>query len=202
MCLLSSYYRLLLQAVDRGTPPLSSTATIRVQVVDMNDNSPAIPPMEPVVIAESKTNPAACQECGRNYRPFTTYFDVFCFIVDLPAGYMVTQVTANDVDLSSTFTYSFSDNSSTNVPFAIDRYTGVVTLTQALDYEEQAEYTLTVSASDSLHQTAGEVRVQVLDVNDNAPVFTKVSYQVQMIYLLLKKSRSVCQHVGVSKPFI
>lgn len=199
MRLLFSYYRLLLQAVDRGTPPLSSTATIRVQVVDVNDNSPAIPPMEPVVIAESKTNPA---ECGRNYRPFTTYFVVFCFIVDLPAGYMVTQVTANDVDLSSTFTYSFSDNSSTNIPFAIDRYTGVVTLTQALDYEEQTEYTLTVSASDSLHQTAGEVKVQVLDVNDNAPVFTKVSYQVQMTFLLLKKSRSVCQHVGVSKPFI
>lgn len=116
-----------------------------------------------------------------------TYFDVFCFTVDLPAGYMVTQVTANDVDLSSTITYSFSDNSSTNVPFAIDRYTGVVTLTRALDYEEQTEYTLTVWASDSLHQTTGEVTVQVLDVNDNAPVFTKVSYQVQMIYLSIKR---------------
>ncbi|XP_018558735.1 LOW QUALITY PROTEIN: protocadherin-23 [Lates calcarifer] len=148
-------YKLVLQAADRGNPPLSSTATIRVQVVDVNDNSPAIPPMEPVVIAEN-----------------------------LPAGYMVTMVTANDVDLSSTITYSFSDNSSTNSPFAIDRYTGVVTLTQALDYEEQTEYTLTVWASDSLHQTSGEVRVQVLDVNDNAPVFTQVSYQVELSELV------------------
>ncbi|XP_059190480.1 protocadherin-23 [Centropristis striata] len=148
-------YKLVLQAADRGNPPLTSTATIRVQVVDVNDNSPAIPPMEPVVIAEN-----------------------------LPAGYMVTQVTANDVDLSSTITYSFSDNSSTNVPFAIDRYTGVVTLTRALDYEEQTEYTLTVWASDSLHQTTGEVKVQVLDVNDNAPVFTKVSYQVELSELV------------------
>ncbi|CAJ1052587.1 protocadherin-23 [Xyrichtys novacula] len=144
-------YKLVLQAADRGNPPLSSTTTIRVQVVDVNDNSPAIPPMEPVPIAEN-----------------------------LPAGYMVTQVTANDVDLSSTITYSFSDNSSTNVPFAIDRYTGVITLTRALDYEEQTEYTLTVWASDSLHQTTGEVKVQVLDVNDNAPVFTEASYQVEM----------------------
>ncbi|XP_040892286.1 protocadherin-23 [Toxotes jaculatrix] len=148
-------YKLVLQAADRGNPPLSSTTTIRVQVVDVNDNSPAIPPMEPVVIAEN-----------------------------LPAGYMVTQVTANDVDLSSTITYSFSDNSSTNNPFAIDRYTGVVTLTQALDYEEETEYTLTVWASDSLHQTTGEVRVQVLDVNDNAPVFTQVSYQVELSELV------------------
>uniref|UniRef100_A0A8C9XBH0 Protocadherin-16 n=1 Tax=Sander lucioperca TaxID=283035 RepID=A0A8C9XBH0_SANLU len=148
-------YKLVLQAADRGNPPLISTATIRVQVVDVNDNSPAIPPMEPVVIAEN-----------------------------LPAGYMVTQVTANDVDLSSTITYSFSDNSSTNFPFAIDRYTGVVTLTRALDYEEQTDYTLTVWASDSLHQTTGEVIVQVLDVNDNAPVFTKVSYQVELSELV------------------
>lgn len=92
---------------------------------------------------------------------------------------MVTQVTANDVDLSSIITYSFSDNSSTNIPFAIDRYTGVITLTRALDYEEQTEYALTVWASDSVHQTSGEVKVQVLDVNDNAPVFTHDSYQVQ-----------------------
>lgn len=110
-----------------------------------------------------------------------TYFDIFFGIVDLPAGYMVTQVTANDVDLSSTITFSFSGNNSLNDPFAIDQYTGVVTLTRALDYEEQTEYTVVVWASDSLHQTTGEVKVQVLDVNDNAPVFTKVSYQVQMI---------------------
>uniref|UniRef100_A0A8C3A9J7 Protocadherin-16 n=1 Tax=Cyclopterus lumpus TaxID=8103 RepID=A0A8C3A9J7_CYCLU len=153
--LLDREITLVLQAADRGNPPLSSTATFRVQVVDVNDNSPAIPPMEPVVIAEN-----------------------------LPAGYMVTQVTANDVDLSSTITYSFSDNSSTNFPFAIDRYTGVVTLTRALDYEEQTEYTLAVWASDSLHQTTGEVKVQVLDVNDNAPVFTKVSYQVELSELV------------------
>ncbi|CAK6972385.1 protocadherin-23 [Scomber scombrus] len=148
-------YKLVLQATDRGNPSLSSTTTIRVQVVDVNDNSPAIPPMEPVPIAEN-----------------------------LPAGYMVTQVTANDVDLSSTITYSFSDNSSTNSPFAIDRYTGVITLTRALDYEEQTEYTLTVWASDSLYQTTGEVKVQVLDVNDNAPVFSKVSYQVELSELV------------------
>lgn len=93
-------------------------------------------------------------------------------------GRTVTQVTANDVDLSSTITYRLSGNSGASSPFAIDQYTGVVTLTRALDYEEQAEYTLTVLASDSLHHTSGEVKVQVLDVNDNAPVFTTDSYQV------------------------
>ncbi|MEQ2195050.1 hypothetical protein XENOCAPTIV_006726, partial [Xenoophorus captivus] len=122
-------------AADRGKPPLSSTATIRVQVVDINDNSPAIPPMEPVYISEA-----------------------------LPGGYVVTQVTANDVDLSSTITYSFSDNSGTRDPFAIDRYTGVITLTRALDYEVEKEYTLAVWASDSLHETSGEVQVELSEL--------------------------------------
>lgn len=48
-----------MQAVDRGNPPLSSTTTIRVQVVDVNDNSPTIPPMDPVLISESKADPEA-----------------------------------------------------------------------------------------------------------------------------------------------
>ncbi|KAK7878164.1 hypothetical protein WMY93_031210 [Mugilogobius chulae] len=143
---ITSSYKLVLQAADKGSPPFSSTATVRVQVVDVNDNSPTIPPMEPVLIPEN-----------------------------LPAGYMVTQVIANDVDLSSTITYSFTDDDSSSSPFAIDCYTGVITLTKALDYETQTDYVLTVRASDSLHHTTGEVRVQVLDVNDNAPVFTQVS---------------------------
>lgn len=91
---------------------------------------------------------------------------------------MVTQVSANDVDLSSTVTYSFSDNASAAGSFAIDRYTGVVTLTQMLDHEEQTAHRLVVWASDSLHQTTAEVLVQVLDVNDNVPVFSQDSYQV------------------------
>lgn len=49
------HYRLVLQASDKGTPPLSSTATVRVQVVDVNDNSPVIPAMDPAVIAESES---------------------------------------------------------------------------------------------------------------------------------------------------
>ncbi|XP_046901910.1 protocadherin-23 [Hypomesus transpacificus] len=148
---ITSSYKLVLQASDRGSPALTGTSIVRVQVVDVNDNSPAIPPMQPVVMAEN-----------------------------LPVGYMVMQVSANDVDLNSIVTYSFSDNSTTNGSFAIDRYTGVVTLTRSLDHEDQTEHTLRVWASDSLHQTTGEVKVQVLDVNDNAPIFSQDSYQVEL----------------------
>lgn len=107
-------------------------------------------------------------------------------------------MTANDVDLSSTITYSLCGNASASSPFAIDQYTGVVSLTQALDYEAQAEYTLTVLASDSLHQTRGEVKVHVLDVNDNAPVFTKDSYQVEVLYLSWARQTDRCRLTRVT----
>ena len=101
---------------------------------------------------------------------------------DLPVGYVVTQVTANDVDLDSTISYSLLDHSDGDgdgdSAFAIDRYSGVITLTRALDYEERTEHLLGVLASDTVHQTTGEVVVTVLDVNDNAPVFDRASYQV------------------------
>ena len=68
---------------------------------------------------------------------------------DLPVGYVVTQVTANDVDLGSTISYSLldhGDSDSASGCFAIDRYSGVITLTRALDYEERTEHVLGVRA--------------------------------------------------------
>ena len=98
-------------------------------------------------------------------------------------GYVVTQVTANDVDMGSTISYTLldhgdSDSDPASGCFAIDRYSGMITLTRALDYEERTQHVLGLRASDALHQTTGEVVVTVLDVNDNSPVFDQVSYQV------------------------
>ncbi|XP_058887587.1 protocadherin-23 isoform X1 [Acipenser ruthenus] len=149
-----SSYKLILLATDKGSPQLTATTTMRIQVVDVNDNAPAIPPMEPAEIAEN-----------------------------LPAGYIVTQVSANDVDLSPALSYSFADNGNPGGKFAIDRYTGVITLTESLDYEESPQYVLQIRASDSIHETGAELRVHVLDVNDNPPVFSQESYQVLLAEL-------------------
>ncbi|KAK2908823.1 hypothetical protein Q8A67_004660 [Cirrhinus molitorella] len=144
-----SSYKLILQAKDMGSPPLTGTCTVRVQVVDVNDNSPTIPTMDPLSIAEN-----------------------------LPVGYIVTQVIANDVDLSPSATYRFIEKDQASRSFAIDQYSGVITTTKSLDYEDQTVYTLRVEASDSVHQTEAELSIQVLDVNDNPPVFSQESYKV------------------------
>lgn len=62
--------------------------------------------------------------------------------------------------------------------FAVDPYLGIITSIKSLDYEEQILHTLTIMASDSVHKTEAQITVEVLDVNDNAPVFSQEYYQV------------------------
>lgn len=56
--------------------------------------------------------------------------------------------------------------------------TGFITTTGTLDYEEQATYTLEVTASDNGNQpnsVSASVVVHINDLNDNAPVFSHPS---------------------------
>ncbi|XP_036097828.1 protocadherin-23 [Molossus molossus] len=142
-------YSLLVQATDKGMPRLSGTAVVKIQVTDVNDNAPAFLPLEAVEIAENSF-----------------------------PGVIVTRISVHDVDLNSAFTFSFSKESNPGTKFAIDQNTGVVMLMKTLDFEEATEYELLIQISDSVHHTEGELIVRVLDVNDNPPVFSQVSYQV------------------------
>ena len=61
---------------------------------------------------------------------------------------------------------------------SIDRETGEVLLVTRLDYETQKTYQLSVTASDrAIPQLTARVQllIQVLDYNDNAPVFQGAS---------------------------
>lgn len=61
--------------------------------------------------------------------------------------------------------------------FLLDAETGWVTLRAILDYELMRRFTLTVLARDGGgEETTGRIRVNVLDVNDNAPLFQKEAY--------------------------
>uniref|UniRef100_UPI00398EB44D protocadherin-23 n=1 Tax=Pristiophorus japonicus TaxID=55135 RepID=UPI00398EB44D len=146
-----SSYRLVFQAADRGSPRLSVNVTIRIQVVDINDNAPTIPPLKAVKILEN-----------------------------LQAGYVLTQIMASDVDLNPILSYNFTNNGNPGGKFAIDCYTGAITLTEPLDFEKQSEYLVKIKTSDSVHETEAILRVFVVDVNDNSPLFSQDSYQIKL----------------------
>ncbi|KAJ8418083.1 hypothetical protein AAFF_G00137920 [Aldrovandia affinis] len=90
-------------------------------------------------------------------------------------GTSLVQVQATDNDFGSfgSVRYFFGDEPE---QFAMDSETGLVTL-RGLDFELTRRYTLTILARDGGgEETTGRLRVNVLDVNDNAPVFQKESY--------------------------
>ena len=69
--------------------------------------------------------------------------------------------------------------------FEIDFRTGELSARVSLDYERVATYYLTVRAYDSMNPIRGQhanatVRVDLVDVNDNAPEFDRYEYRVEV----------------------
>eukprot|EP00118_Oscarella_pearsei_P008850 m.47602 g.47602 ORF g.47602 m.47602 type:complete len:5714 (+) comp33810_c0_seq1:99-17240(+) len=100
-----------------------------------------------------------------------------------PAGIITNSVTATDGDVGFNQNVSYSlifNNPSKPDPFLIDEKTGVISNTQALDYEDINYYVLTVRATDQglPYQRFSDVKVfvNVTNENDNPPVFFPSSY--------------------------
>ncbi|KAK2824047.1 hypothetical protein Q5P01_021222 [Channa striata] len=93
-----------------------------------------------------------------------------------PPGTSLLQILATDRDdgLFGVVRYYFSDEPD---QFSLDDVTGWVILRASPDYELMQRFTLTVLARDGGgEETTGRIRVNVLDVNDNAPLFQKEAY--------------------------
>ena len=99
-------------------------------------------------------------------------------IADSLPGAVVTQISVHDVGLNPAFIFNFAKDSNPGTKFAIDRNTGAVVLMKTLDFEEVTEYELFIQISDTVHETEGTLTVRVADVNDNPPVLSQDSYQV------------------------
>lgn len=113
-----------------------------------------------------------------------TYFLSF-FKTDLGVGLSVTTVTATDSDTNPNIQYSFTSTGNPGGYFAIDQYSGIITLARQLDRETQDGYTLELEATDTEYTTTMTLEVIVTDENDNAPVFRQESYQVGISSRLL-----------------
>ncbi|XP_039477829.1 cadherin-23 [Oreochromis aureus] len=154
-------YRLVIIATDRGTPPLSGTATLTVILDDVNDSRPRfIQPVTVINVNEST-----------------------------PRGVVVATLTAEDPDLHPRLEYyiiSVEAKDDGNNPvdglqesFGIDLHTGAVFVRNPLNRELVATFEIIVSvhdnASDVIDRSGSvpnaRLTINVLDVNDNAPRF-------------------------------
>ncbi|TDH14711.1 hypothetical protein EPR50_G00022900 [Perca flavescens] len=140
-------YTLTVTAQDQGHAPLSSSATVEVIVMDINDHSPQF---------QSSSYTADISE-------------------DVPIGSLVLEVKAIDQDhgLNSQVMYFLSRGSQSM--FIIDENTGRIITAAPVDRERTASYTFEVCATDSSpanpRNSTAQVTVYIQDVNDNAPFF-------------------------------
>ncbi|XP_040597853.1 protocadherin beta-15-like [Mesocricetus auratus] len=110
-------------------------------------------------------------------------------IENSPVGSVFLLKSAQDLDAgnNSIQNYSLSSNSHFHVSFRNrgdgKKYPELV-LQKQLDREEQAEFRLTLTALDGgapPRTGTSQIRIIVVDVNDNAPEFVQALYQVQIL---------------------
>lgn len=149
-------YTLRVTAKDRGEPTKTSKSIITVLIFDENDNSPIFDPRQySATVAENAS-----------------------------IGASVLQVTATDKDEGANgrvrYSIALGDD---NRDFTISEDGGVIRVAKNLNFERKSRYRLTVKAEDCApeigeisREDTTEVTINVLDINDNAPVFLDSPY--------------------------
>ena len=135
-------------AVDAGTPPMSSSVLVVVDLQDVNDHRPVF------------------------HKPRGCTFEV---AENLPDGTELGMVTAEDADsgTNGAVRYRLQGGPSSHL-FQVDAATGTLSTRQRLDRESASTHVLSVVAYDGGMPPSSSsviIRVNVLDVNDNPPLF-------------------------------
>ena len=146
-------YRLIVKAVDSLTGSWTDTSC-EIDITDINNNYPVFSQSSyPIDVAE-----------------------------DIKRGSKILKVLANDDDsgTNAKILYSLSTQSIENPLFSVDSLTGDVTVNEHLDAEKETRHVLSVTATDQgspPHSSSSVIIVNVLQVNDNPPIFLKEEYE-------------------------
>ncbi|XP_030000778.1 protocadherin gamma-C5-like isoform X15 [Sphaeramia orbicularis] len=150
----NSIHRFDITAKDKGNPEMDGHCGVEIKIVDINDNIPEI-------IVTSLTTPVP---------------------EDSPTGTVIALLSAKDLDSGDngkvTLTVSSKSPFKLN-PSVSDHYSLVTN--GPLDREKNDKYSVKLSAVDSGRpQLSSEkiILVELLDVNDNPPIFSQSSYVV------------------------
>ncbi|XP_029965050.1 protocadherin Fat 3 isoform X4 [Salarias fasciatus] len=141
-------YQMVIYARDGGYPPLSTTTEFPITVVNK-----AMPVFDKSFYSVSVNEDVA------------VHTPILGINATSPEGQNIIY-TIVDGDPSLQFDIGFD--------------TGVISVIHSLDYETASSYHLTIRATDYLTGARAEVDVEVFvqDVNDNPPIFQKMSYRI------------------------
>ncbi|XP_039601245.1 protocadherin-17 isoform X1 [Polypterus senegalus] len=144
-------YNVTIVAKDNGVPPLNSTKSFTVKILDENDNAPRF--TKPVYLLQVPEN-------------------------NIPGEYLGS-VLAHDPDMGLNGTVSYSvlpshvGDVSIYTYVSVNPTNGAIYALRSFNYEQTKFFEFKVLAKDSGSphlESNATVRVSVLDVNDNAPV--------------------------------
>lgn len=94
---------------------------------------------------------------------------------DANKNFKVVEVKAVDADDASQIIYTIVSGN-TGEAFKIDPITGVIVVNNVLDYENITEYSLRVRANDGIYEDYTTVKIPIVNINDNPPVFLQEKY--------------------------
>ncbi|MGH0141278.1 UNVERIFIED_CONTAM: hypothetical protein FKN15_078002, partial [Acipenser sinensis] len=129
--------------------PNTDTAYVRIFVTDVNDNAPVFPqPIYEISVEEDK--------------------DV---------GFVVITVTANDEDegANAKLRYQITSGNVKGI-FDVEPEVGTIFIAQHLNYEQEQRYELRLVASDGKWENHTLVIINVINQNDEAPIFSQSEY--------------------------
>lgn len=151
-------YTFLAVATDSGMPARSSTAMVRIIVLDLNDNPP------------------------RFLQPSFN-----CYITDqAQRGQLVTKVMATDADDSDQGELAYSIvGGNEKQAFSIHPVTGLITVSEHRKPDFSPAYLLNVSVSDGVYTSFARVVIAVRNTNQHVPRFTKQNYFVEVSEMIL-----------------
>ncbi|XP_076447693.1 protocadherin Fat 4-like [Babylonia areolata] len=159
----TAQYSALVRVTDDGNPQLHADVKVNIAVNDLNDNAP-------------KFDQAAYNASVTENAPVGT-------------GVFTVTVTDDDIGVNDDVTLSIDTSTAAgaraNSFFEVTSGTGVVAVKQVIDRETDASFTFTLLAVDGgtpAQTSSADVIITVVDVNDNAPVFTQTYYNTAVDY--------------------
>uniref|UniRef100_A0A8C5MG48 Cadherin domain-containing protein n=1 Tax=Leptobrachium leishanense TaxID=445787 RepID=A0A8C5MG48_9ANUR len=146
----AAYYNITIKVSDRGSPPLSTTQSIRLDILDVNDNAPTF-----------------------SKRTYTAYVPEN----NLPGASLYT-IQASDLDIGENAKITYSIFSTNTEDFSVSSYlsinieTGVLYSQRSFDYEQHKDFQIQVTAKDNGSPTLSSnttLIIHIMDQNDNIP---------------------------------
>ena len=137
-------------ASDHGVPPLSSSVSVTITVLDANDNDP---------LFDQKDYKVSVKET-------------------VALGSTIVEVKATDDDKDTQLRYEIvAGNTRNRFTISSQHGVGVISLAQPLNFRDEANYVVIVNAIDQGGRFGTcTVEISVIDANDHAPKFENTPY--------------------------